>query len=200
MPISIDEVTPSLLLQAWSSGFAVQCVFNQAVIDAFIVAYFGSLDQPFEISNLFIIPTQTKARSEAADSAIARALAAPFLSAEGNNSRRKPWTVVILMDLVATSAFRTSKGPRCDLTWAPAVRPQGKKKGGNWKGYAQTPEVEPNRYCLNVRGHRAHTYPILEGVETQFDMLFQRTLGCSQVEFVPFADAMASATDIIPLD
>src|SRR5277367_3068878 len=116
----------SLLLQAWSSGFAVQCVFHQAVIDGFVVGYFGSLDQPFNISNLFIIPYQTKARSDAADSAIARALAAPFLSAQGNNIRQKPWTVVILMDLAATSAFGTSKGPRCDLPWAPAERPKGK--------------------------------------------------------------------------
>jgi hypothetical protein len=200
LSISIDEVTPSMLFQAWSSGFAVQCVFHQAVMDGFIVAYFGPLDQPFDVSNLFVVPYQTKARSDAADSAVARALAAPFLSTQGNTARKKPWSVVILMDLAASSAFRKAKGPHCDLTYAPAERPQGKEKGGSWKGYAQKPEVESNRYCLNVRGHRAHNYPVLEGLETQFDKLFQRSMGCSQVEFIPFADAMQSAMDIVPLN
>jgi len=200
LSIPIDEVTPSMLFEAWSSGFAFQCVFHQAVIDGFIVAYFGPLHQPFDISNLFVIPYQTKARSDAADSAVAHALAAPFLLTQGNTVRSKPWTVVILMDLTATSAFRKANGPHCDLTYAPAQRPQGKKKRGSWKGYAQKSEVEPSRYCLNVRGRRADNYPVLEGLETQFDKLFQRSMGCSRAEFVPFADAMESTMDRVTFD
>jgi hypothetical protein len=197
---SIDEVTPAMLFEAWSSGFAFQCVFHQQVIDGFFVAYFGKLDQPFEISNLFIIPWQTKARSDAAKLTLSHALAAPFLATPGNAVRQKPWTVVILMDLAATSAFGKANGPRCDLTFGPAKRPTGKQRGGSWKGYAPNQEVEGNRYCLNIRGHREREYPVIRGLERQFDQLFERTLGCVQAELIPFADAMENAMERITFD
>jgi hypothetical protein len=200
LSIAIEEVTPAMLFLAWCSGAAFQCVYHQPVIDGFIVAYFGKLDEPFDISKLFLIPWQTKARTDAAESALARALTAPFLATPGNVVRQKPWTVVILMDLAATSAFRHANGPHCVLTYDSAQRPSAKKKGGSWKGYAQKSEEEGKRYCINIRGHRAKSYPVLQGLEDQFDQLFQHRLGCVEPDFIPFADAMEDEMELIPLD
>jgi hypothetical protein len=96
-PLSV--VTPSMLLRAWSSGFAFQCAFNQPVIDGFIVAYFGKLDETFDRLKLFVIPWQTKAKDSAASKALASQLTAPFLL--DAHVRTKPLHVVILMDLAA---------------------------------------------------------------------------------------------------
>jgi hypothetical protein len=65
MPLSIGEVTESMLLNAWSTGAAFQCAHNQPVIDGFIVGYNGSLDEPFQSSRLITIPWQSKAKSTA---------------------------------------------------------------------------------------------------------------------------------------
>jgi hypothetical protein len=190
LSIAIDEVTPAMLLEAWSSGFAFQCVSNQKVIDGFMVAYFGKLDQPFDMSNLFVIPWHTHIRSDAAELALSRSLAAPFLATSGDAVRRKPWTVVILMDLATLPPGRQSMGPHCDLSFALAERPTPNQRGANWKGYAQNLEVEGQRYCLSIRGHR---YPVLQGLERQFDLLFQRAIGCSHAELMPFVDGMKDA-------
>jgi hypothetical protein len=53
---TIDEIMESALLEAWSSGFAFQCAFNQGVIDGFFVACAGMLHEPFDIHKLIIIP------------------------------------------------------------------------------------------------------------------------------------------------
>lgn len=192
----IHEVTLSMLFEAWSSGFAFQCAFNQPVIDGLIVAYFGELDKPFNVSQLFVIPWQTKARSEAANLALSRQLTAPFL-ATSTPVRRKPEHLVILMDLGATSAFGSAKGPHCGLTFGKAEHPAG--KGGRWDGYARSNEVEGDRYCLNIRGHGSHVYPVLQGFEERFDQLFQRSLACAKPEFVPFVEMMEQAMDRVKL-
>jgi len=102
-----------------------------------MVAYFGRLDQPFDVPKLFVIPWRTKARSDAAALALPRQLTAPFLVTKdtaGNLVREKPWHLVILMDLAEHSAFVHTNGPRCDLAFRKAERPAGKR--GTWKGYA----------------------------------------------------------------
>jgi hypothetical protein len=190
----IDEVTQPMLLKAWSSGFAFQCTFYQPVIDGFIVAYSGTLDGPFDASNLFVIPWQTKARSDAAGLAVARQLTTPFLirsDVNGKPERYKPGHIAFLMDLAASSAFGKINGPHTNLTLGAAERPTG--KGGRWDGYASGDEVEPARYCLNIRGHSPREYPVLQGFEKQFNQLFQRSLPCARPEFLQFAKAMEDA-------
>jgi hypothetical protein len=61
LPLSIDEVTESMLLNAWSTGAAFQCAHDQPVIDGFFVGYYGPLDRPFRSSNLITIPWQSRA-------------------------------------------------------------------------------------------------------------------------------------------
>jgi len=58
LPLSIGQVTESMLLNAWSTGAAFQCAHNQPVIDGFIVGYRGSLDKPFRSSHLITVPWQ----------------------------------------------------------------------------------------------------------------------------------------------
>jgi hypothetical protein len=198
LSVSVDEVTPLMMYEAWSSGFAFQCAFHQPLIDGFIVAYSGRLDEPFDISKFFLIPWQSKATAEASALALAKQLTAPFIL-EDNSVRRKPLHVVILMDLAASSAFNHASGPHCDLTFGQAERPPKTENknanGSSWDGYARDDEQEAERYCLNIRGHRSQTYPVLKGFETQFDQLFQRELTCARPEFVPYAKAMEQAMD-----
>jgi len=156
LPLSIGEVTESMLLNAWSTGTAFQCAHNQPVIDGFMVGYRGSLDEPFQSSLLITIPWQSKARSTAAALALAHSLTAPFIVPRNGGSRHKPWHVVILMDLAASSAFGRATGPHCELTCAKAVRPkQGEEGQEVWKSYAKANESEGQRYCLDIRGFRA---------------------------------------------
>jgi hypothetical protein len=189
-----------MLFEAWATGTAFQCVFHQPVIDGFVVAYFGDLDEPFDISKLFLIPWQTKAKIEAAGSKLSEALAAPFLTKPDSDIRHKPWTVVLLMDLAATSAFGHRGGPHCQLTYGQAKRPTGKKKDACWMGYAQGKEIEGDRYCLNIRGHREHDYPVIQGLQSEFDQLFQRTLGCARTELLHFATGMENAMQRFSFD
>ena len=197
LPRSIGEVTESMLVNAWSTGAAFQCAYNQPVIDGFIVGYRGSLNQPFQSSRLITIPWQSKAKSTAA-SALAHSLTAPFIVPQNGGSRYKPWHVVILMDLTASSASGNVRGPHCDLTSEKAVRPTRGEEGQEvWKSYAETNETEGQRYCLNIRGHRADDYPVLNGLKKQFDTLFMRALSCPEPEFVPYAEIMAKAERVV---
>lgn len=178
VPLSkpIHEVTSAMLFEAWSSGFAFQCAFNQPVIGGLIVAYFGKINGPFNVSQLFVIPWQTKAKSDAASLALASQLTAPFL-ASSTSARLKPLHLVILMDLGAGSTFGSAKGPHCDLTFGKAEHPA--KTKDCWGGYSRPNEVEGDRYCLNIRGYSSHEYPVLEGFEDQFTQLFHRSLACT---------------------
>ena len=197
---SIDEVTPSMLLEAWSSGFPFQCVSHQPVIDGFIVAYVGSdsLDEPFDISKLFVVPWRTTAKSEVAEFDLAQSLTAPFLVAE-DGSRHKPWHLVILFDLGSSSAFGTHYSPPC-LTWDTPKRPTGKKNGSDWRGYAGPGEQEAGRYLLNIRDHHAGRYPIFQGLEGEFNQLFKRVSGYVEPEFMQFADDMEVAMERVTYD
>jgi hypothetical protein len=139
----IDGMKPSTLLEAWSSCFAFQCHPQQSVIDGFLVAYRGKLDEPFEIDNLFMIPWQ-KAKSQVAGLALARELTAPFLMK--GDDWKKPRHLAISMNLDATSTFQEASGSRVFLEFAKAERPRKQ-----WGGYRRK-EDEPERYCLNICG------------------------------------------------
>jgi hypothetical protein len=177
LPVPIDEVSPYLLVKAWSPGVAYHCVYQQPVIDGLIVAYFGSLDEPFDVAKLFVIPWQAKAESDAAEKSVSQSLTAPFLVTPGTPGRTKPNHIAIFLALAPDSAFRRAGGPRCDITFGSACRPASKKKGDIWLGYAQEGEEEGSRYCINIHGHCARNYPVLLGLERQFDQLFSRMLG-----------------------
>ena len=86
------------------------------------------------------------------------------------------------------------------MTWGTPKRPAGKKNGGHWRGYAKPGEEEVGRYCLNIRGHHAELYPILQGLEKQFDQLFERSLGYVEPEFAQFADETEIAMERVTLD
>jgi hypothetical protein len=103
----LHEISPSTLLEAWSSCFAFQCAPNQPVIDGFLVAYRGDLDGPFNISNLITIPWQTKAKSQAAETALVAGLTSPYIVEEGESEdvRQKLEHLAIWMDLGTSSGF-----------------------------------------------------------------------------------------------
>jgi hypothetical protein len=176
LPVSINEVTPLMLFQAWCCGAAFYCVSHQPVIDGFFVVYFGHLDRPFNINFLFIIPWQTKARCDASGVPLTQSLTAPFLTSHDSPYRTKPRHLVILMDLATPSAFGHARGPHCSIT---SGRAQPPEKQDIWGGYAREGEVEGFRYCISVRGHRSSNYPILDGnnLEKYFDQLFSRMSG-----------------------
>lgn len=200
-------MTPSMLFLAWSSGIAFQCVFHQPVIDGFIVAYFGRLDEQFRIENLFVIPWQAKARCDGADETLWQSLTAPFLASGGSGGQTKRKHVVILMDLGARSAFRSAHGPHCNITFGRAQPSSRKKKGESskkkeevWGGYTQEGEEEGLRYCIHIRGHRSSNYPILSGnnLDRHFDILFSRMLGGVDPNFVEFSWMMEKALQPFP--
>jgi hypothetical protein len=121
---------------------------------------------------------RTKSKVEAAELQFARRLTAPFLL-DVDLNRTKPKHVVLLMDLDGPSAFESDCVPHCDLSYGKAEHPKKGKKGdksGKWVGYADRNE-EGDRFCLNIRGHSPHEYPVITGFENQFDQLFQWSLG-----------------------
>lgn len=178
---TIDTITEKELFLAWSCGFAFQCAFNQPVIDGFLVGYAGNLDEPLKAEDFVLIAWQTKAQAEAADLALATGLTIPFFTTNHDGIRTKLRHVCILMDLGTGSRFGNRHGPRVQLSVGKAV-PTNAKEGGTWQGYARNTEQEIERFCLNVRGHRAETYPVLKGFDEEFHQLFERSLSP-----IPFA-------------
>ena len=81
----LDEMTPSFLREAWSSGIAFQCAFLQPVIDGFFVGYDGDLHKQFDISKLVIISWQSKVKSQAAAATLVDALTSPPIVEESNS-------------------------------------------------------------------------------------------------------------------
>lgn len=135
LSVPIDKVTPSMLFEAWSSGFAFQCVFHQPVIDGFIVAYYGPFTDHLicpSTSPIFSLYHGRRKPDQKLQNLLS--LTAPFLLEHGR--RRKPWHLVILFDLASSSAFGKRNGPHCEVTWGIPKRPVGKKNGSHWRGYA----------------------------------------------------------------
>jgi hypothetical protein len=79
LSVPINEVTPSMLREAWSSGYAFQCASNQPVIDGFLVIYCGDLNGSFDPTNLSVVPWRTKVTCSISGITLAHQLTAPFL-------------------------------------------------------------------------------------------------------------------------
>lgn len=167
---AVTELSPTCLLEAWSSGIAVQCAPFQPVIDGFLVCYMGNLDDPFDIKNLTAIPWQTKARSQAASITSVNQLTAPPITkmVDGKTIQSKTHPLVIFMDLGTLSQFQKNSR-HVNLTFTTATIPTKR----TWDGYARDNTEEPTRYCLNIRGHKSSTYDVMKDFPTQLDSLFQ---------------------------
>ena len=161
------------------------------MIDGFFVCYAGKLGDPFDMSKLIIVPWQVEAKSQAASEVLVGALTSPPIveKCNGKTIRLKRDILVILMDLAMPTGSASNKG-RVQLTHTAAIRPTDKK--GEWKGYAGDDEQEPTRYCLNIRGHKSTTYPVLSDseVDTRFSQLFRRSLACAELGFLHFLEEM----------
>ena len=49
---------------------------------------------------------------------------------------------------------------------------------------------EPERCCLNIRGHGSSTYHVMKSFDAQLNPLFHRLLVCADDIFTKFLDAM----------
>ncbi|KAA1465985.1 hypothetical protein DENSPDRAFT_810607 [Dentipellis sp. KUC8613] len=160
----IDDLSTEELEHAWFFNAAIQCCHNQAVIDGGIVCYGGSLDEPFDRLNLFLIPYQTKARTRSTGAASRAGLgldltAPPILHPkhDGSGSERfKPPTIVLLMDLKSKSTSKENDKTRLELRAAHATT--------RWEGHADPArgETEPRNYFISVRGCSSAQYPVLK--------------------------------------
>ncbi|KAH9918641.1 uncharacterized protein B0H18DRAFT_937670 [Fomitopsis serialis] len=157
----VTELDAEDLEHAWFIGAAIQCRRNQAVIDGGIVAYAGSLYEPFERRNLIFIPYQIKGKTARTESKVGLGLTAPPIihpKHDGSGIERvKPQTIVLLMDLKSSSAFEeTGRMTRRELRAA--------ERATRWAGYADPAmgEEEPQNFFLNIRGCSSTVYPVLE--------------------------------------
>jgi hypothetical protein len=203
LTVPVDQITTFMLCEAWSSGYAFQYASHQPVIGGLIVIYCGDIDGSFNPTNLFVVPWQTKAKSQPPGIAVARQLTAPFLL-ENDSIRSKHKHVAILVDLAAHPTFGFAEGPLCQLICGKAERPkEGDEKGGenpqgtDWDGETET---EAERYCLRILGYGTGQYPVLHSldVERMFEGLFKRSLVCGP-DFLEFAEKMETATDRVNL-
>ncbi|THG94313.1 hypothetical protein EW026_g7126, partial [Hermanssonia centrifuga] len=194
----INTMSEDFLCMLWSRTCAIQCRLQQPVIDGFFVGYKGDLDKPLDKSSFVVISYKTKARSTSATLAEINGLVSPAIG--DSNERRVPEHVVLFMDLGTTTSF--TKGLRVSdavkiwshLSYAKAG------KATRWQGYAVEGDKEDARYCLNVRGHRATSYPVIAQSEQLFQWLFQRlfqrVLLCDQDDFPEYAENLQGATMI----
>ena len=82
-----------------------------------------------------------------------------FKTVEGKTVRWKayPQALVIFMDLGAPSQFQLNNG-YVNLTYTvPTFLAKKGKWDKNWEGYN---EMEPEQYCLDIRGHGSDTYHV----------------------------------------
>ena len=187
----ISELMPKILCELWTHTCAVQCKFSQPVMDGFFVGYEGDIREPIILTKFVIIPYQMKARLTAAKKSVADGLTCPFII-QKDGSLSKPMHVALFLDLDAMSKFDRTRGPHSKLTFGKADT-----TGCKWRGYAEKKEDEVKRYCLNVRGHHKAQYPVIDGFEGLFDMMFQRVLACPHPEFQKYADEQQAATMVI---
>jgi hypothetical protein len=184
IPGSIDDVTPEFLHRAWDRGIALQCQFNQAVLDFVIVSYGGKLSEPWDDTHLGTVSGQIKLKSKAAEVSIARGLAGPLINGNRPNNE-----ISILMDMGTTTKFGSSK-KLVECTYGPAVRPGPTKTNHNWAGYLPNGDSEPERWCINVRGHDSKSYPAVDKFyhDAGFAYVFESAFGFLD----PIAKDMAS--------
>ncbi|KZT00635.1 uncharacterized protein LAESUDRAFT_732138 [Laetiporus sulphureus 93-53] len=194
-PEEISVITLEWLAELWFRGAAVQCTHNQALLDMLFVTYSGDLSKPFDKKKLGYAIKQIKARTDASGSKLVAGLAGPIIettNASGETVRYKPENyVAIFMDFASESAIGHAGGPRVAIEFG---KPD-MQKHSNWIGYLG-PE-EPERYCLNIRGHDSQVYTVITPeFKEQFDLLFAHAIAPSG-PFEKYAHAMKSAMDPI---
>ncbi|KZS99750.1 uncharacterized protein LAESUDRAFT_732907 [Laetiporus sulphureus 93-53] len=194
-PEEISVITLEWLAELWFRGAAVQCTHNQALLDMLFVTYSGDLSKPFDKKKLGYAIKQIKARTDASGSKLVAGLAGPIIettNASGEAVRYKPENyVAIFMDFASESAIGHAGGPRVAIEFG---KPD-MQKHSNWIGYLG-PE-EPERYCLNIRGHDSQVYTVITPeFKEQFDLLFAHAIAPSG-PFEKYAHAMKSAMDPI---
>ena len=179
---SFSELSEETLFEAWCRHAAIQCSFDQAMIDGVIVVYFGDLDEEFDKGKLGYVVWQSKAKS-AADSALANQFIGPIIfkekkhdSGKIENIFSKPPYIALFMELGTSSRFGTN-GPLSSLTYG-VPTPQTKGKNP-WRL-----DDEPKRFCLNIRNNTKDQYPVLDhfGCDLDFARLFQRSLSYGKPE------------------
>jgi len=142
----------------WCRGAAVQCAFNQSVLDGFLVGYCGELDEVFD-KKLIMIPWQTKHHKAAANTIIVNGLVCPFIF-DGRSYHKPEMHLVLFMDLGTSTSFSSSHdgllNEVVELSRRRAVR------SNEWGGYHADGTREANRFCLNIRGHETAIYPVTQ--------------------------------------
>ncbi len=143
-------VSLDCLADLWCRGAAVQCAFNQSVLDGFLVGYCGELDEVFDKKRLIMIPWQTKRQKAGANTAVVNGLVCPFIF-DGKNYYKPETHLVLFMDLGTFTSFSSSRDGLLDdvveLSRCQAVRSK------EWAGYHADSTKEAYRFCLNIRGH-----------------------------------------------
>ena len=189
----IDKLTPEFLCQLWTRTCAVQYKVSQPVMDGFFVGYEGDIKEPVILTSFVLIPYQIKAGSTMTSKCAADGLTCPFII-QSNGMLFKPRHVALFLDLATPSEHQATCGLHSTLTFGKA-----NTKGCKWDGYAEG-EGEVERYCLSVRGHNKAQYPVINGFEHTFGVMFQRVLACSQPEFQKHVDGLRAVTRVIKAD
>ncbi|KAF9022720.1 hypothetical protein BDP27DRAFT_1353196 [Rhodocollybia butyracea] len=158
-----DNISRKDLERLWSVGAMVQCRHSQPVIDGGIVIYEGDFNSPFELSQLNLVPWQTKNKSASASSSTGSGITGPHIINDDGSREKRP-TVILLMDLLETSYFVGRGGRSVQLTERRAT------KAVDCTGYA---DEEPLNFLLNIRGYTAGEYPVCAYLEQEFVELFE---------------------------
>lgn len=167
---TINIVSLDCLYGLWLRGAAIQCAFNQPVIDGLLVGYHSDLDVAFDKSNLLMVAFQVKNRGGSGSSAAGPV--APFISKPRKDEpgvedyyKSMP-NLVILMDFGCSAKFRGPHGATMALN---KTKPDVSTK--KWLGY-NLKEGEEERFCLIIRGHDSESYPVIEPSAESFKLLF----------------------------
>lgn len=141
---SVDQsVTPEFLVMCWQRGVALQCVHNQAIIDALLVGYHGDLSKPFDPQNFVFVVLQFKNRNGATDLTLIQNMTTPFI--KSGPTIWKPDYMAILMDLGTSACFEKKGGERVQVTKCRAG------EGKSWSAFNETQELEAVR--ISIRGY-----------------------------------------------
>lgn len=144
----VDEtVTVEFLVMCWQRGVALQCVHNQAVIDAILVGYSGDLSEPFDPEKFVFVVLQFKNRGAAAELSLIKTITTPFIKFKSKTW--KPRYIAILMDLGTPTRFGNKNGPCVQITSCKA------EEGQYWSAFDESQEVEADR--INIRGYDAYS-------------------------------------------
>ncbi|KAI0060866.1 hypothetical protein BV25DRAFT_1827423 [Artomyces pyxidatus] len=133
----LDTIPTSLLLDAWTRGFAIQCAPAQGSANILLVYYRGSLRQPLDAARLGVVAVKVRAGSNATEPP-APAHAPPIAGARARTDQQ----FLLIMDLDGTKRFPTN---------VESVEPC-------MAGLTHTAQ---DGWCIHIRGHGTHSYGIL---------------------------------------